>query len=267
MYSRTWDTLDEYLQLAERPAVAGAASHDDNASGSHSWDFFGDVSWTEAVQLARYGWPEGAARIEALSARMRERVGRRLAEVETPQVFHDVAGFAPDVGAFLAGEPEPMLAWTPAIADKPTVTVLAHTGMFAYSNLASYERRGAATAALVDLLEHSGVRVELISFHAVDGIADWRVVIKRPDMPLDLDRLAFLLAHPASHRRINFAVREQTTAENGGFGAQNYGGTSDVLHNYDVIYVGALSHSSAFGDDAAGDEWIIEQLREQGIEV
>lgn len=273
-YRRHWDTLDEYLELSGREESPLGGGRRDRASRTTDSSFAGTRSYAEAADLARNGWPEGAERIERLAARMRERIGRQLAEIETPALDHDVAGFMPDVGAYLAGEPDAMLTWEPRVEPKPTVSILVHTGMLAMTSLAAYERRGAAAAALVDLLESSGVRCEVVGFHAVGATgalehSAWSVTIKRPDMPLDLDRLAFLLAHPSSHRRINFGVREQTIEEAGDWPAHGYGHTEDLFAEEQDghIYIGALSYGAAFGSDAEADEWILEQLRGQGIEV
>jgi hypothetical protein len=68
--------------------------------------------------------------------------------------------------------------------------------------------RGAAAAALADILTSRGVNVEIVAFWCIDGMSSAsakvvsRYVIKRPDMPLDVGAVAVALAEIAYARLV-----------------------------------------------------------------
>ena len=97
--------------------------------------------------------------------------------------------------------------------------------------------RGAAAVTLVEALERAGVRVQV-----------------------DMDKLAFCLAHPALHRKLNFALR----LKHAGW----IGGSIDVpLDQRGDIYIDAAD-STATGvwlDPVKAHAWVLAQLKAQGI--
>jgi hypothetical protein len=76
---------------------------------------------------------------------------------------------------------------------------------------------GTAMALVIDQLEASGRRVELdVAFLRELRPSKWSLdgwKIKSADEHLDFGTLAFSLAHPASSRRLSFALRERTPRE------------------------------------------------------
>lgn len=79
---------------------------------------------------------------------------------------------------------------------------------------------------------------------------------------VQLDKLAFCLAHPALHRKLNFSLRMKH--------AGWIGGSVDVpLEERGDIYIDAAdsSASEAWLDPAKAQAWVIAQLAGQGIRM
>ena len=123
---------------------------------------------------------------------------------------------------------------------------------------------------LIDLLEQSGKRVELDLVHGSrvsKASIRARVRVKDSNAPLDIERIAFAIAHPASFRRIAFsiwelppqAIRQQCGVPNGGYGR------CEDWAEPDALYVPS-SDMYNFCDDARRVAWVTEQLAAQGVE-
>ena len=181
----------------------------------------GTANFYENVQLLRSGWPEGRARIvagvEALQATQDD---------WSPQWAMDAAGAFPDVGAYLAGDIEHM--HNPDMEEPATPILRLSVAGVASSQIETWqmENFGIALLTLIDSLERDGRQIEL-TYQATMGITKpsrkgskkhvWsglppcsvQVVLKHAGEHMDLDRLAYALAHPAMLRRSVFAVMEQ----------------------------------------------------------
>ena len=98
----------------------------------------------------------------------------------------------------------------------PIVKIYADIGATASTNASAMIRKGSAIVALIDQIEQSGQRVELIACQRTDT-KDYEydeqrifITVKRADEVLDLDRIAFALAHPSMLRRVCFRIMEFT---------------------------------------------------------
>jgi hypothetical protein len=141
---------------------------------------------------------------------------------------------------------------------------------------ACFWRRGAAIVALCDVLENSGVRCEVVlGFENSplkrneNDISKHGITIKRAEDALDLDLMAFALCHPATLRRLSFAVREGLPRDwrrkfGFGIGVTGYGRTETYKpDNADAdndIVVGRLLNESVWSNDGQMVEWIKKQV-------
>jgi hypothetical protein len=192
-------TFDHWLADAEQ-------STPDNCPSAHQHTnaFQGNASFADALELARHGWKEGRERMARATADIVEAVGE-----DRETLTYDVAGNEPDVGRFLAGEPENMLAFLPTDEQK-IITIVANICTSAAIGTDVIFVRGAAICRLIDRLELQGHRVELRLAIAVQkprgDFFYFTTTVKAASDHLDIDRVAFALAHPASQRRIGFAT-------------------------------------------------------------
>ena len=266
----TYASIGEMMAAADKlPAFANSAAGDRLASRtngtSREWDF--GVGWTGAIELAREGWPEGRKRVAEVADKMREEVLQDSRELEAPAFVHGVAGAYVDVPAYLAHDPECMVAWVPVAQERPIVRLYVSIGGSAGIDSGAFKRRGAAAAALVDLLEMTGRRCEVIACADTRQGPGIRLVVKRPEHPLDMDSVAFWLAHPAAFRRMFFAMMEHMSAEDrgkAGVPRGSYGSPGEAHPDEygDAVYI---PNMSLHDRNTFGLKWLRDRLAEQGV--
>ena len=212
---REWDSMGAFVQQMKQPAVGHPAC---NGSEQNNPSWSGSSNYQQAIDWAEKGWLEGLERIKAMTGALKKLEGDK-ADRHIPRFCE--SGDEVDIGRFVSGEPENMIDFdvvqVPAAGRvvKLVVNISASCGVSADAMF----RRGAAAVMLADLIEQSGLRSEIVvvsggtrSGQGPDGV-DFRVTVKRADQPLELDRVAFMLASPAAFRRLMFRAYEQLTTE------------------------------------------------------
>lgn len=187
----------------------------------------GDLQWTgtygpaDNLDLMRKGWPEGTRRIVAGVSAL-----QAAQDDSNPQWAMDACGAFPDVGAYLAGDIEHMHSPDMEQAAPPVLRLFV-PGAY-HSAIATYEIEnfGIALLTLIDSLERDGRQIELIwqstllctkpkrkgsAKRVSAGLPPCclQVTLKHAGEHMDLDRLAYAIAHPSMLRRSSFAVMEQ----------------------------------------------------------
>lgn len=187
--------------------VSGYEGTPESASNGHS--FTGTNTYGEAQYLARYGWPEGARKARTISDTIKARIGRYISSHEP---VYDVVGECPDVGAFLSGEPEHMVGFHLAEKEARILRIVVNVSASCGVSKEAIMGRGAAVCAMVDAIEQSGTRTEVCAAFSNQGEPGFTmagyVVVKNADEPLNMDRVAFCLAHPSFMRRLEFRALE-----------------------------------------------------------
>ena len=130
--------------------------------------------------------------------------------------------------------------------------------------------KGATIAALIELLERAGKRVELKGRMAVTGYDKpvstfrYQMIIKEAGEPIDVDRIAFALAHPGCLRRLGFSIMEQASEkiQKAIDTTYRYGQPAEWQEPEDGIYIGKTSLD---GSEESRVEWIKQQLADYGI--
>lgn len=241
---------------------------------SQEWDW--RAGWSGAWRMAgAAGWPDGVGRVKRFSERL---ISALASKVALPEYYPEVTGEFFDVGVLMSGEPE---HWYQR-EDSPTTIdqagriyrVVLNLGASALIDADCLARRGAAAAAVVQLLELSGRTCELIavgtSVRGEKGLAV-SVTLKAANDSLDLDRLALVAIHPAGLRRLWFRLFEQlaTDAERDALGMREgggYGAPRDVAEaeRGDIYSPAMFCEPGAFGSDQGAERWIEDQLRRLG---
>lgn len=172
--------------------------------------FTGAKSLQEAIDLARGGWPEGRAMmVDGVRDAFR---GRTTAGIGLGMTY-DVAGAYPCAPMAAAGEMACMVDFQPELRSaRPIIKLLVP---FVYSGGCPHNiiiNRGVALLTLIDAIEAAGQRCEIDIIWASGSPVEFvlRVCVKSPEEPLDLDRLAFVLAHPSMLRRLGFAFIDKS---------------------------------------------------------
>lgn len=211
---RDYDSFGEYLdRVLNAPTVWPEGDCQSIVKGTGG-GFYKTHSLDEAKKTAFEGWTEG-----------RDRMGEAVEGLErmspTPHLVKntrrmDVCGAYPVVPHAVAGNPINMVnLGDVSIAARPIVR-LAYS--FSYSGMTRHdtiERWGIALLANIDRLETEGYSVEITAHHDATGHGskDYNryssaIPIKRAGEPLELDRMAFCLAHPDFLRRVHFRAYE-----------------------------------------------------------
>jgi hypothetical protein len=167
----------------------------------------GTDSIGEALQIADIGWPDGMARVQAITMPVVNTIASTLAT--DGGWTYDVTGAAYDVGEYLSGVPECWL--TPdAVASRPCVTIGANIVSSGGIPKEMLELRGAAVCALAMSLQTAGYAVRVF---AIEGMRTengdvWHRVCLTDDNggPLDTDRMLFALAHPSAARQLGYSL-------------------------------------------------------------
>lgn len=215
-----FDSLGDLAALVSERApddahcIAGWKPHDKKFHGNAR-------TMADALRMAREGWREGAERARPLLDRVK--VAR---PTKRALVRYDVAGAVPNVPRYLAGNPLNMRTFQrSATSQRPVITIVASTAAPWFIEAETFEGLAVAAMAIVDRLEDSGFRVEIIAGRressetgnnaARKGTGENNKLgyrsemffrLKAADDAMDLDRIAFGIGHPAVHRRILFAA-------------------------------------------------------------
>lgn len=246
------------------------ASRKPKTHPSYSQSRVGDPSWTmtesfdAAVELARNGWEEGANKAKVFSTALVDTLGGL---VEKQTVLYDVEGTECDVATALTGVPEFMMRWETHLEEGAgSIVRIVVNGFF--SGAIKHDvivARGGAIAALVELLEMSGRRCEVVLHLPYTHQIHFRTILKSADQPLDLPRLIFAVGHPSSFRRIGFSHYEQhPDVHQPGYGMPY---TLHPDHQGDIYFECAGADDGSWLDINFAKEFVIETLKEQGVEL
>jgi len=266
VYRQEFDSFEQFVRQAELvPHFDGNDSRTDPPRDD--WDF--NVGFDGAVKLGHEGWIEGAKQVSAQLDVLDVR-GRKA---EPELVFARVGPGTLHPGRYMQGHPVPMMVWKDGDRARDgageVLTVFANISASAGFSAAGYMQKGVLICALVDLLERFNYRVELIVGMATSRTttAENVITLKKPGDALNMDRVAFAIAHPSCLRRLGFAVwemmpgniRDAVDIRRGkGYGRP----TSIKWENAIVIEGGDIAVASTLTGQR---QWLSQQLAAQGI--
>ncbi len=178
--------------------------------------FSGTKTWEEAVELLRYGYPDGVKTMKELIKKHKvsfEDYFPKQNFAQEVKFSADGEVFSPE--RFYSGDPEHMRKFKHTRSDKlgfgGKCQKLIYTGTKScYVAKEVFFHEGIIIAKLIEDLELSGFTTEIIVRFPITGrggldfVAD--IVAKNFSEGLDLDKLCFLMAHASSLRRFCFAL-------------------------------------------------------------
>lgn len=234
----------------------------------------------EAVDLGRYGWGKG--RDQMLKVLDESNVIRRAIPHKSEAL--DVAGYYPVVPLACAGDPVCMITHgISSIKTKPVIKIVVNVAVSGAVTTATIMRRGGAILSWIDGLEDAGYRCEvdiiesgLFQKHAkVQKGVLFSLKAKSASEPVDVDRLAFLLCHPAMQRRVFFSLyerlRESTRIGLIQSEVVTYGSPTDLIPE-DIlgqhsIYFPALMRGSGDWDTPATAVAAVERMIQKSLQL
>lgn len=257
-YALTCDSTADFLSADEHRY---GERHHQRQSRTGSLTFTRTNGYDEAEKLVREGWPEGAE----LASKLQAKLCYAMAAADTvSERFHttwDVAGEEPDIGRYLAGEPENMMDYrleeVPAFGRVASVVV---NGCVSGDIDEKHLREIAVMlAALVDSIENTGIRCEMVIRYRHGMVCEggskacelehW---VKKASQPLDLPRVA-AACHPSAFRRVAFRWIECLTGIDSGYGMPR---TSKRKHEPGSVAVDMSELVSHVGNEDAILKWI-----------
>jgi len=245
-YNVSWD---ECMSDMDRQPNEGWDFTSTSKSGPDCENHYGTRTFADAVQLAINGWDEGR---EAMASSVQFAKAKQ-STFKRPDWEYGVAGQRACIPSYCAGVPNHMVYMddTSNRNAMPIVKIYADIGATVGTNSSAMINKGSAIVALVDQIEQAGQRVELIACQrsATRGCAyDEQhvfITVKGADELLDLDRVAFAMAHPSMLRRINFRIMEFLYPEY----VDGYGS----VRKFDDLPDDAMYIPPMYGDEGYGD--------------
>lgn len=201
----TADSWDEFVHdLRTRSPKPAWRSRSSEREDESSWS--GCRDWNAALDYAIKGHPVARAAIDSVTFKV----------TSSPEPLWDTApvGAFPCIPAYAAGAPEDMFTLSDIAppVQSPIVRIMVNMSASSGVDPQDIVNRGAAIVALIDRIQASGRRVELIAIsHNEDHDRFvWSVTVKRPEEPIDMDRIGLVFATPIMLRRFFFRVMEFT---------------------------------------------------------
>lgn len=266
-----FDDLNRFWQFAMQDSKARRK----DSRNDFDLKNMGGLTWEQAKQLAISGWHDGMIEIENYRAKILPFITEKVLR---PRQIYAMAGYSVDVGSFLANEPECFIAKEYEERNYPgRIYKIVCSISFSWSiKPETIIQRGAMVCALIDAIEYSGNRAEVIcndsscvgkneeyrqGKHKEKGWLEFSVTVKKPSQALEMSDLAFCLAHPSMLRRIMFSAAELVGWSDF---ADGYGYPAEATEKGDIfikeIFSGEVPDEQAI-------EWVLQQLQQLGINI
>jgi len=258
-----WHVGDAELETLE------SINRDSRNTGNKGW--CGTESWEEAYDLgALRGWPDGARKMREMRSRINalhlSLLGSRRKKIIKP------VGSRVHIPRFVAGDHNHMFRYKKRrTGDGTHVRFGVECGMLGFVSAEQAANRGIAVAALLKVVEDTGISVDLIALHTASckgGIMTCAHRVKKAGSYMNDERIAMALAHPSTHRRGAFAIRELWDDEFEKMVGNGYGSTrptpAEVLkqmgidHHITTIHADSMNWGSPSDKEIVG--WVLRQF-------
>lgn len=221
--------IRRHLDYAE--AIGRIRAHNylsTDASHNPHKDSWAGASWDEAFDMAIKGWKQAVPRLST-------GVQAAIAASRRPQFVAGPVGGSTNMGAYLQGRPDCMVNVIRTTRPSPVVRIGIDNTAAAGIAGERMEAVGRNCLVVLESLRMAGIPAEVWVCGTIGSgyergkaageFYDLRIKVQEAGRPLDISRLAFWVAHPASLRRLKFALEEtedKSTRET--FGITPHGG-------------------------------------------
>ena len=178
------------------------------SSHSNDYIFCQTRSFEEAKDLCRYGCHKDFDKLVELKYTLEKYI--KMSRMKQRQ-YNYYVGYAPDVKAYLEGNPLSML--NKENPKRKHIDIYYNSAILGYVSTEQIFNRGAVTLSLVEILENMGFSVGLYVFtmSSCNGQVHYaKFNLKSPNERLNIQKLFFPLCHPSFLRRLVFRLREET---------------------------------------------------------
>lgn len=198
-------------RLGRQEAMSSRSKTDASWTGSYTWE--------DCLSLVTNGWPEGRAIAQKYTTEYGKIWQRFFPQADYANDFKpDIAGAIPMVDKVIEGNPENMLEFFPnenlldKLAGNKLQRMIVNCRCSCRINIETILQRGSLIAALVNSMELAGFNIELNLVWQATGNSNHvqlhTLIVKNFSDILDIDKVAFCVAHSSMLRRIIFAAEE-----------------------------------------------------------
>lgn len=229
---------------------------------TRNYDWYLSRDWEDNMEMAINGWAEKAREAAIVAKPLYTKVSNL---VEQDNINYDTEGSGIDVARFVEGIPECCQKFEPQIKigkSNRILNMIINIGALGDIPAAIMTTKGGYALAMLDLLELGGYRVAVRLFSKAErrgqGSITVAVEIKSPDQSPDKNRLAYIMAHPSTLRRLVFSIRECE------WGIGHVGGTVEYSPLPGEIYIPSANffeHKNATDIE----QMLLAELEKQGI--
>ncbi len=178
------------------------------ASEDNDYGFYKTRSLQEAKDLCKFGFREGFDQFLELKQNLEKYIKMSY---KRNQQYHFYVGYAPDVKAYLEGNP--LCMFNKQKPQKKHIDIYYNSAVLSEVSTNEIFNRGVITLCLVEILEHMGfsVGLKVFTISTCSGQIHYaKFNVKRNGERLNVQRLFFPLCHPSFLRRLVFRLREVT---------------------------------------------------------
>lgn len=212
VYGARFESIGAWLAFADAASDQVEWHSSRHIPASDRWDY--GVGYDGAKSLIAQGWTDGARDVLEAAG------GLTVIQDQADRVAvaHAPTGFMALPQAALNGDPDCwLMAEIQEQPQQPVITLMIGNGALYSMDAPEFTKRGAALLSVVNVLEAAGVRVDLYAY-ALNEVEDVACIfqaykVKDADQPLNVEALAAVFSHPATHRRLAFRVIEILSEE------------------------------------------------------
>ena len=221
-----FDSITEFIDyLDNTPTNTDIWRSSDLASNDIGpYDFLKTHSLQEAKDFCKYGYHEDFDKLVELKLKLEKYI--KMSNKKNQQ-YNFYVGYAPDVKAYLEGNPLSM--FNKQKPQRKHIDIYYNSSVLHYISTNQIFNRGAITLCLVEKLENMGFSIGLNIFtmsEHEDQIHYAKFNLKRSGERLNVQKLYFPLCNPSFLRRLVFRLREETPDITSGW-TKSYGSTCD----------------------------------------
>lgn len=204
-----FDSIAEFLDYIENaPINSGVWGYRNLSSETGDYDFCKTRSLEEAKELCKYGYHDNFEKLVELKNTLEKYI--KLSRKKSKQ-YNFYVGYAPDVKAYLEGNPLSML--NRQYPKRQHIDIYFNAANLAMASSSEIFNRGAITLSIVEILENMGFSVGLNVFtmsSEYNQIHYVKLNLKKSGERLNIQKLFFPFSHPSFFRRLVFRLMEQT---------------------------------------------------------
>lgn len=203
-----FESITEFIDYIDNAQISNAFRDETLSSESRDYSWYRTNNLQEAKELAKYGYSENFDRFLELKDKFEKYI--KLSSIKAKQ-FNYYIGYAPDVKAYLEGNPLSML--NKKNPRKKQIDIYYNASNLSSVSFSQIFNRGVITLSLAENLEKLGFNVNLNIFTMSScGNQIHYSVFKLKDTKerLNMQKLFFPMCHPSWLRRLVFKLREVT---------------------------------------------------------